>query len=231
MKHYQRVRKYGQRISSPWGGVNIKSPVANWGGIWRNALRVAFGGANLFPLPVNRPSGSTFLIHTTIGRKVEKDRSIKTTFHLRKTQAYRLLKESIIAEANDAIRPRLVNEHGWSPVSVAPNIVWRHTGGTGNFARNFLVEAGGELWLLVKLKSRYNLFHGGKEILANIPDHLFPSALDALYKFEQTGCGVWFPESRDEWVRENFPLKNPPWRMPDPAWYRSRGAEEWQERV
>jgi hypothetical protein len=213
MKHYQRVNKYGRYRK-------MESSVANWGGIWRNALRVAFGGVNLFPLPVKPNDGLT--IYASVGRKFdamsEQVIPVTTTFHLRKSRAYRLLTESIIEEANNSIRPRLVDKR--SPVPIIFNVVWRHTGGTGNFAKNFLVEAGGELWLLVKLKNRYNLFHGDKEILAVIPDHMFSSALDALYKFEQTGRGVWFPESRDQWVRENFPSKHPPWRMPQPSWYR-----------
>lgn len=164
---------------------------------WRSELRLSFDKANLFPLPKIRQdvvymhNAATFGFNRASGKR---------TSHIPKHKALVLLTRLVLIEALKAV--------GTTDHMDKVAVVWRHTGGYGNFARNFLVAlSDGQLLLRTKIGRRYETLRGNDVdfIGAHLADHLFPSAIDALYKFKRTGSGIWFPESRDEWVRKNFP--------------------------
>jgi hypothetical protein len=192
MKSRDRKRRYHNPLRK------IKGIGARRGAELRSEVRLSFDKANLFPFPrIATWDEYRWLAHASFGRS-RKSRIF--TFHMRKRRAYEELRNQIITEASTIFN---------APVSA---VVWRHTGGTGNFARNFIVVIDGEFHIRVKVGNRYREYRGDFDfITAHIPDALFHSAVDALYKFQQTGKGVWFPESRDKWVRENFPKGGAKW--------------------
>lgn len=194
----------------------------------RSAIRMAFGKANLFPLPKQHKGWNTeWFSCSRFGRNFKKlgsnqgDRPFGFqrgshrnesifTYHLRKKDAYKILVDDIYKEAK---------QHIGKDVNV---VIWRHTGGYGNFAKHFLCMVDGVLCLYTKVERRYRALWNNNDdnqdvslmkqrehaILAHLADNLFISAVDALGRFRKTGQVCWFPESRDEWVRENFPKKD-----------------------
>lgn len=205
----------------------------------RSAIRLAFGKANLFPLPKRFSDSfndwSWPRVNNRIGRN---PRTGRLTRHLRKKDALRLLRRDIVNEAAILMDIPRANIYA---------VIWRHTGGYGNFAKHFLVEVVEPIGLdasgaslhrtrlmlrtrmpvkvqlangRVKYRGRYivlcneqedltkciwSLEQGKNDMLAHLPSHLFESAVDALDKYRRThGVVSWFPESRDEWVRERF---------------------------
>jgi hypothetical protein len=183
---------------------STKSRRAYVGGRFRSRILLAFDKANLFPLPrfpEFRP--------VPVGKfGKDLDRSdygvIHYTAHLRKSRAYRELSEVIAIEAESLIYNK---ERSASPV----NVIWRHTGFNGNFAKFFLVQNScGRFWLRTKLLNRWtscsvDYDHQVRDLLNKLPSFLVRSAVMTFKKFEKTGTGIWFPQSRSRVVRDTFP--------------------------
>jgi hypothetical protein len=89
---------------------------------------------------------------------------------------------------------------------VVRKVIWRHTGGYGNQARNFLfVDTKNNICLIAKVGRRYRFFMEPQKdvdaVLSCLPDHLAESGVKAYFKFEQTSITSWFESviSFKEW--------------------------------
>jgi len=78
---------------------------------------------------------------------------------------------------------------------IVNTVIWRHTGGYGNQARNFLfINHKREICLLAKVGRRYRFFSSNNEdyILSHLPDHLAESGVKAYFKWKDTGEVSWW---------------------------------------
>jgi hypothetical protein len=96
----------------------------------RSSFRLAFNKANLFPLPKKNIFDSEWFRVVKLGRN-PKIKQPNKTLHLRQKDAKRLLLNDIHEEAAEMLKVPKVNIQA---------VIWRHTGGYGNFAKHFLVE-------------------------------------------------------------------------------------------
>jgi hypothetical protein len=219
MNSYIRIERY--LTKKPFGYTMYRN--------WRSRVRLAFQKANIFPMPkLDFVYGGFHDYRSSFGLN---PKSKRRTLHMRKKDAIRLLADLIKYEAAEAMSLtksnivdviwRHTGGHScfakYFLVSVREPLGLDASGKV--YYKSFLAlrtrmappdRPGRGRYIVIdnKTDEKAQLYKRAidDDMLAHLPDHLFESAVDALAQYNETGYCSWFPESRDEEIR-NFHRK------------------------